>query len=226
MSKTSVSIETFMSTVNGENIKKFLSDNSHLGAVKVINQGSPSNFGKAVLNVNSTGLSKSRNIGIEKSGADYILLTDNDTTYSKDFLIEIKKIIRHNNFPAAVWFKSNLSKNYPSRSKRVGKIATRRCSSIELVYRREFLIKNDIRFDEKFGLGARNISGEENIFLSDIISCGGKVLFFNYIGVSHAGKSSGGKLETKACLISKGALFARLYGELGFFCCFIFFAKR
>lgn len=226
MSKDNALIEIFMSTVNGENVKKFLSDNSHLGTVKVINQGVPSSFDKAVLNINTIGLSKSRNVGIELSGADYVLLTDNDTIYSQDFMVEMNKIIRDCNFPAAIWFRSNLNKKYPIRSKTVGKITTRRCSSIELLYNREFLIKNGIRFDERFGLGADNISGEENIILSEIISCGGNVFFHDYMGVSHAGASSGENFESEVSLSSKGALFARLYGLMGFLYCFLFFFKK
>jgi hypothetical protein len=72
-----------------------------------------------------------------------------------------------------------------------------------------------VRFDERFGPGARLATGEEFIFLTDVLGRGGEIDFVPIELASHAAESSGRRRLDAAVLTAKGAMFARTYGTLG-----------
>ena len=73
-----------------------------------------------------------------------------------------------------------------------------------------------MRFDERFGLGSRYKSGEENIFLLDCYNKGLKIYFYNETINIHP-KESTGAIWMEEDIYEKGALFRRLYPKMCFF---------
>jgi len=82
-------------------------------------------------------------------------------------------------------------------------------SSIEIFISKE-IIDTGVRFDERFGLGTNYPSGEENIFLFDIIKKGSTIKYYPEIIVFHLKPVWKNK---EYIFKGKGALFARLYNK-------------
>jgi len=113
------------------------------------------------------GLSKSRNYAIEKALGDYVWFLDDDVILKESFIVDfISDKFRGYDLVFGKIYCSDINEAYKKYSrKRYRRYEMLRVSSIEIIVRREFLINNEIYFDESLGLGARYPSGEENIFL-------------------------------------------------------------
>lgn len=168
------------------------------------------------------GLSKSRNRALENSTADIIILTDDDISFLENSLLKIKDAFRENQDADILTFK--FEKDDSSKNKKYKKNVfihnyktIRKISSVEIAIRRESIIKKNIRYDENFGLGARYISGEENIFLKDCLDKGLKLKYIPTLIAKHPNESESTPYNwTESYMESKGPLAYRLYGTLGY----------
>ncbi len=124
------------------------------------------------------GLSKSRNMAIDKAEADICILCDNDVEYVPGYdRIILKAFEEHEDADVLVFYIKRKEKpvpNYP-REKRMGYLSVLKIFSPEIAFRRENI--KDIRFDTLFGAGARFQMGEENIFLYDCLKKGKKIYY-------------------------------------------------
>ena len=170
-------IKKLVSTMDGEYIMDPLCSDDN---VYYLNQGVEYNpIDKRWFNINSLGLSKSRNYALGLLKKDEIgIISDNDVLMVANY----KKIIKNafKIFPDAdvITFKAynhdfTSLKKYSNKEFRHSKLSIMRVSSIEIVVKNN----NIPSFDEKFGLGASIPIGEENIFLSDCIDSGLNVYF-------------------------------------------------
>ncbi|EHE7895076.1 TPA: glycosyltransferase [Vibrio parahaemolyticus] len=115
------------------------------------------------------GLSKSRNLAIEKSKGKYIWFLDDDVFISKEFVF---KFISEKKYEQDLIFGrikcSNAELMYKKYSrKRLKRHDMLKVSSIEIIANKDFIIKRNVKFDVNLGLGATFPSGEENVFLLD-----------------------------------------------------------
>ena len=100
-------------------------------------------------------------------------------------------------------------------------------SSIEIAFRINSIKIKNLKFDEKFGLGTNNPTGEEAIFLSDALKQGLKILYIPLPIVFHPKESSGGMFKDNPKLIrAKGAMFYRIFGIWGYLVSFLFALKK
>ena len=169
-----------------------------------------------MLSFNERGLSKSRNRGLENSEADIILLTDDDVIYEKNCDDIIRRSFEKNKDADIITFQvktpeGNLLKKYSENSFKHNKHSVLKVASIEIAIRKKSIDRYKIKYDENFGLGAKYISGEENIFLTDCIKKGMNVIYEPEVINIHPKECSGNKLDLKA-IYSKGALFYKLLG--------------
>ncbi len=88
-----------------------------------------------------------------------------------------------------------------------------RVVSFGITFRRESVKEAGVVFDERFGLGAKYVSGEENIFLKDCLNAGLKVIHVDEAIVQHEHESSGWVWD-EVQVRTKVAVIWRLYGPL------------
>lgn len=163
-----------------------------------------------------TGLTRSRNRGIQHSFSDILLFSDDDISFIDGFQeiiidsFETKQdadiITFQIQTPEGISFKSYNQKEYKHSLKTIGKV-----SSIEIACKRDSLIKKRLLFDEFFGLGANYELGEEAIFLADAIRSNMNAYYIPQAIIIHEIESSG-KIYNKKKIMARGAQFERIFG--------------
>lgn len=118
------------------------------------------------------GLSVSRNNAIKHSTGKYILVMDDDVTFSISSIDELLEQAEREHVDVATYYhrysdgRSTLRKGHAFIH---NKFNISSPSSIDICIKRSAIIGCNIKFDENFGLGAIYPSGEEMIFLSDCL---------------------------------------------------------
>lgn len=122
------------------------------------------------------GLSKSRNLAIAHSTSDICLISDNDEVFVND----VDKIIvkAYEDIPDAdiiIFEISNRISKLRKSIYRPRRLELLRVSSLQITFKRNSIVNNDLKFDEKLGAGTGNGAGEENKFLLDAYDKGLKI---------------------------------------------------
>lgn len=120
------------------------------------------------INSKERGLSRSRNMAIQNSNADVCLIADNDEIFDDD--VEEKILKAYKELPQADIIVFNLH-NKPTKLKnkiyKLKRLECLRVCSLQITFRRNGIIDNNLKFDIKLGAGTGNGAGEENKFLLD-----------------------------------------------------------
>lgn len=222
-----MNIKILMSTMNKKDIEELKLNEKNISNCIIINQTKEQikNIEKGDVvfySYNEKGLAKSRNRLLEKieSDVDIGIITDDDVTFVKEYKDIVQKAYDTIKNADIIIFKS-LDENgkdrrkYPSHNKELTRKEILQVCSIEITFR-VLKIKDKVRFDERFGLGSRYKSGEENIFLLDCYNKGLKIYFYNEAINIHP-KESTGVIWMEEDIYEKGALFRRLYPKMCFF---------
>lgn len=149
-----------------------------------------------VVNCYEKGLSRSRNLAIENALGEICLISDDDTRYISGFQEIIKDAFKRHKEVSLIKFKIETFdgkpyKSYPIKSKELKNYSNiNTVSSIEIAFRRNDINTKKIRFNELFGLGSLYKSGEEFLFLRDVLNKHLKIYFDNHVIVKHSSKSS------------------------------------
>ena len=168
-----------------------------------------------ILLSDSRGLSHNRNITLDAATAPICLIADDDLTYNPDAFRNIIAVF--NADPqlgiAAFRYSGGDGKHYPDHE-----FDLRRppkdyyVSSIELAFRRESVLASGIRFDLRFGIGAEFPSGEENIWLHQLLHAGLKGKFFPITIANHEALTTGSRLGADPQFIrTKGSVMRILF---------------
>jgi len=184
-----------------------------------------------ILSFKEKGLSKSRNKAIEYAEADICLITDNDVEFMENLKEKILHAFKENPDADILTFKiltpeGDEYKKYSKKSFYHNKRTIMKVSSIEIAFKREKIIKHNIKFDENFGLGTDFPTGEENIFLADALKKGLKVKYVPISIVIHPRESSGSNYNNEVLIKAKGAMFYRIFGIKGYFISLLFALKK
>lgn len=169
----------------------------------------------SIITSRSKGISKSRNIGIQNCNTTYALIADDDVKYTEDGLQDILKIIKTDKPDFATFKIKTLNgepvyKDYPIKKIDLNLEPHHNISSIEILINIIKIKFKDIKFDERFGLGAKFIKGEEEIFISDLKNTNFKGIYYPIDLVIHPYESSGKlKLKESYNYFLKGAVFTR-----------------
>jgi|LULL01.1.fsa_nt_gb GT2 family glycosyltransferase len=180
---------------------------------------------------NSVGLTKNRNVAIEYSHGELILISDDDVEYIDDFQTKIIDAFEKNPHAVAISFQvlkpnGEPFKNYKNEIFFHNKRSVISTSSVELVFRRDILNKYNIKFDEQFGVNAEFPCGEEAVLLGQLLDLGFDILAYPEAICIHPEESSGKDYNRKKLLLAKGAMIRKLFGVLGFFLLFAFVLKN
>lgn len=183
-------IDTLISTMNQTDIEGLLRSMNVENEYVVINQITDDkittipqiNRDKDVCySYRGKGLSKSRNEAISKSKADVCIVADDDMYYEKDY----KKIIenaynKYTNADIIAFVVKYEEKDKEKKVMKEGKvdfIRSMKISSVQITFKRDSIKKNNIKFREEFGAGAKYYFGEENIFLTECLRKGLKIYY-------------------------------------------------
>ncbi|WP_338788273.1 glycosyltransferase family A protein [Metabacillus sp. FJAT-53654] len=168
------------------------------------------------IKLNKKGLSYSRNESLKAIAGSIVTFSDDDCWYPEDSLQNVINAFEKDDSLDVACFQifdplqKVHYKSYEQKAKsQISKKDILRKSSIELFVRLKNVTSTELTFDENFGLGTKYPSGEENIFLSDLMNKKLKISYFPQIIVYHKKPEQTSRLTT-AQMISKGPLFKRL----------------
>lgn len=242
--KLAIGISTVGESINGlydkvkaipSNIVILISHQGHEDAL--INNSLIQLSNVYVVTKNERGLSKSRNVLLENAitlAIDYLIISDDDVYYNNDgldilsqYLIEKEEHLSHYQFQSCNE-SNHLRKKYKTKSYELKKLDVFSVSSIEMCINIRLVKENNIRFDERFGLGSIYSAGEEPIFLSDALSYNHHIRFLPITVTIHPLESSGAKIYTdETILAARGAIFKRCLGSVtGAICVLAFWFKK
>lgn len=134
-----------------------------------------------MITTDTIGVGKNRNIALTFADGTICLLADEDMVYEKDYESQILQAFQENPKADAVIFNVRImEKGVNRRGRKIKK--TKRVfvryhiyGACRIAFRRERLQKANIRFTELFGGGCRYGSGEDSLFLRDMLRKGMKI---------------------------------------------------
>ena len=161
----------------------------------------------------TSGLSRNRNNALAAARDGITLIADDDLEYVSGFdRIILNAFDTHPEADIITFDTKERSSQKGVCAHTLRSIAS--VSSVTIAFRRERITAAGITFDERFGLGSKYPTGEENIFLKDCLDAGLILLYVPKIIVSHSHASSGYVLN-ETTLRGKIAAFFRMYGLPG-----------
>lgn len=169
-----------------------------------------------VMKHNSIGLSRNRNFALKHATADLLVISDDDTRYTPQYIINIRKafslfpqsdII---SFQALDYSGKPLKKYFDRTFLYQQRPRFTYFSSVELVIKRTPALPS---YDIRFGLGAEQLnSGEEDIFLYDSFKRGLTIRYVPLPIVNTSARTTGGNFVTSNKVQrSKGAVWGYIY---------------
>ncbi len=169
--------------------------------------------------IQANGLSNSRNFAISKSSADICLLCDDDVIYEKNFSEIVMNSFNQNESDVITYYAKNdngsLFKNYPSITNHNYKSISY-INSFLIAFKREKIVANNIKFDPLFGLGAVFETGDEYIFLRNILNKKLGLISCSKIILTHPSESSGQVAGIDKNIFARAAIFYKFYGYLSY----------
>ena len=174
-----------------------------------------------VINVNETGLSKSRNLAIKNASKKICLIADDDLIYFSNFDIGIIAAFNQNSDVSIITFnhqRETLNKPQ-NRSQKISNHTLKtiwNVSSIEIAFQVKDIEENNLNFDENFGLGSYFETAEEYLFLRDAIMIRLRALFYPLTIASHPLISSGENQGEDKILFARAALLYKTKANLAY----------
>lgn len=180
-----------------------------------------------IINSNTKGISKSRNIAIKYCKDDIGLFADDDANYVPGFDEYIKSAFIENPEAAVITFQiktpeGDFFKKYRSHKFTHTLFSILRVSSIELAFDGKKINQSNIFFDERFGLGSVFPSGEQPVFMHECRKKGLKAVYMPKPVTIHPKENSGTDFKNHQNAIAKGAVFQRVFGARSVFFILLF----
>lgn len=224
-------VEVLLSVMNIKSeaeYKNLLQKNRITGKVVAINQTEDNLFkikeGKnRIYSYQEKGVSKSRNLLLEKAEGDICAFADDDTEYVKNYEEIIEKAYAKNkNAEGIIFFAENENANR-EKTKKIGNkkinfLDVMKVRTCEITLKKETLEKirkKDIKCDLDFGPGGVFKKGEETIFIADLLKNGIKIYSVNkQIASVKDTKSTWFTGYNEKFLYDQGAIFYRISPQL------------
>lgn len=172
----------------------------------------------SIFSYHEKGLSKSRNRGLQNTNAEIALIADDDIEYVDDLENVIVDTFHEYKDYDIIAFYVETEEHLPrGEIKDIHFMQSLSLMSVQIAYRVQSIKEHNIAFDERFGTGSgKYTSGEENIFLSDCLNKGLKILYVprKIAYLLPEGESSWFHGFDEQFFMSKGALFYRLSPRL------------
>ena len=169
-----------------------------------------------VINSQEIGLSKSRNLALANATKELLVITDDDVIFKSDFEYKITTAFNHFQNPTLVKF--NFGNDSKKTSQPILKRKTKlnwfdilQTKSIEIVLNKIQIQKNNLSFDERFGLGSQFGAGEEQVFLASIQKTGLSLCFEPQVLVTHTPLSTTDKISIEQKYYIQGAVMSAIF---------------
>lgn len=136
-----------------------------------------------IISVEERGLSNSRNLAISNSKGDVCIIADDDVQYVDHFQDIIKKAYLQYTDADVILFdmvrdENNNRKKIKNRDGQLNRIEILRGNSVRITFKRNSVISNGIKFNNRFGAGSGHfIASEELVFLTDCYDNGLKIYY-------------------------------------------------
>lgn len=173
-----------------------------------------------VLPLATTGLSRSRNAGLEAARGALLLVADDDVTHPPGALAGIRRAFAAD--PGLALFvgrsldPDGRPRKRPIPARRpLGRLNAARASSHEIAFRLAPVRAAGLRFDEGFGVGAGTeaMLGEEYVFLADALAAGLRGVHDPLAVSIHPAESSGFVWAGRAQARARALVFNRVFGR-------------
>lgn len=212
-------LEVLISTMNQKEIKDdFCKSRNIYTDCVIVNQNKEKNKqevinNKTIIHTTERGLSKSRNKAIEYSKADICLICDDDIKMNPDYeRIILEAYNTHRDADAITFLYTHGGILYDrvkaKKTIKHNRFTLLRVASSQITFKRFSIIKNNINFDTRFGLGSKMYeSGEENLFLMDMYKKGLKIYHVPLIISDHVPEVDSNSFFDENLIFAKAAFF-------------------
>ena len=180
-----MNIEVLMSCMHQED-DRLARQSGLTGNVLVINQCDKEGYAEyptaaGLVRMYSTrqrGLTKSRNMAIDRASADVCLLCDDDERFLPDYEQKLRQAYEMLPQADVIIFKmANRPSSFRDRVQRLRFPMTMKVSSWQISFRRQPLMNAGVRFDPLLGAGTGNGGEEELKFLTDCEKAGLQIYY-------------------------------------------------
>ncbi len=184
------------------------------------------------LSLKERGVGLSRNSALARATADILLFADDDVIYDDQYSERVLNFFEKNpSVGLAVFHLESLNADRPEhtigKNHRLRWYNCLRYGACRIAVRRECLVHNNVWFSLLFGGGAIYQAGEDNLFITNCIQKGIRCMACKErIGVVKQETSTWFKGYNEKYYGDRGALFAALYGRLGYLILFLFETKK
>ncbi len=186
-----------------------------------------------VINTFERGLSKSRNTALEQVTKEICLILDDDVVLIEGFEKHIINAYNQIEQADCITFQTLTTLGepywkYPKTKQPFNAYILKNVLSPEITFKTQIIRKLNLKFDEKFGLGAIFEDGENYIFLKKVLKKGRKPYFYpKYISI-HEPYSSSDEIASDRLIYARSALYYKLYktGAYIWLIKYIFFIVR
>lgn len=177
------------------------------------------------------GLSKSRNMAISNSTGKICLIADDDEELADGYKDIIEKAFDTYTEIDLIRFRiQGIEKNfkiYNENPCKIGKLFSLKISSVEIAFRRETIVKQNLKFDELIGAGTNFFMGEENKFVMDYLRNSNKAMYVpETIANLHIGNSSWFRGFDENYYVARGASYAAISPQAYNLLIFLFAIKH
>ncbi len=185
-----------------------------------------------VINSFEKGLSKSRNLAIKNAKGSVCMNVDDDVVFIEGFSEII--IAAYNEFKYPIITFQTLTTEgkpywkYPKKAKAHNSYVSQKTLSIEISFNVAEILKKNLFFDERFGLGAQFEDAENFVFLTDAKKKGIIPFFYPKAVTIHPPYSSSDDVAADRLLYAKAAIKTYAYKNLSYLWVFkfVFFIYR
>lgn len=173
-----------------------------------------------VLPLATTGLSRSRNAGLDAATGEILLVTDDDILHPPGAFTALRQAFAADPSLALFVGRSLDPEGRPrkrpiARRRRLTRLNAARASSHEIALRLGPVRAAGLRFDEGFGVGAGTpaLLGEEYVFLADALAAGLRGVHDPLPVSIHPAESSGFVWQGPAQARARALVFGRVFGR-------------
>jgi glycosyltransferase involved in cell wall biosynthesis len=165
-----------------------------------------------LVELNTQGLSHSRNAALDLAQTEFVLFADDDVTLNRAGMLALVHAMRDEpDMDFAAGWRAERKPASPGR-RAVGRFNAGRICAPELMVRRTAFRRAGVRFDPRFGLGAANGLGEEYVFVTDALKAGLRGVSLPIVTGSHPAQSTGENWRDPRLLAARQAMLARVFG--------------
>lgn len=184
-----------------------------------------------VLEYQEKGISRSRNRAVQQSNSEIVLIADDDLVFMESAESIVVDAFNKNPTADIITFQTQtpqgtVLKRYGAKQKWHDAYSIMHVTSYDIAFRVQSIQAADLKFDERFGLGADFPTGEENIFLLDALRKKLKILYLPIPIAVHPEHSSGGDFLNEDLIVAKGAMLCRMFGGKSYLAALLFACKK